>query len=101
MSETAEFAILKLLQEQSCDAQFKDLIIQSYLTIIFTELVNMQKYDIAIETMLNDYFDKNIKTASLSELAATQNYNTYYISRLIKNRTGKSFSEGLRSIGRI
>ena len=42
VTEIAEFAILKLLQEQSCDAQFKDLIIQSYLTIIFTELVNMQ-----------------------------------------------------------
>ena len=93
VSETAEFAILKLLQEQSCNAQYKDLIIQSYLTIIFTELVNMQKYDIAIQIMLNDYFNENIKTASLAEFAATQNYNANYISRLIKNRTGKSFTQ--------
>lgn len=100
VSETAEFAILKLLQEQSCNAKFKDLIFQSYLTIIFTELVNMQRHDIAIETMLNDYFDKNIKTASLSEFATTQNYNANYISRLIKSRTGKSFSE-LLSLYRI
>lgn len=100
ISETAEFSILKLLQEQSCNAQFKDLIIQSYLTIIFTELVNMQKHDIAIETILNDYFDKNIKAASLAEFAASQNYNANYISRLIKNRTGKSFSE-LLSLYRI
>lgn len=100
VSETAEFAILKLLQEQSCNTQFKDLIIQSYLTIIFTELVNTHNHDIAIETMLNDYFENNIKTASLSEFAATQNYNVNYISRLIKNRTGRSFSE-LLSLYRI
>ncbi len=100
VSETSEFAILKLLQEQSCNARFQDLIIQSYLTIVFTELVKMQKYDFAIETMLNDYFDKNIKTASLAEFAVTQNYNANYISRLIKNRTGKSFSE-LLSLYRI
>lgn len=50
--------------------------------------------------MLNDYFENNIKTASLSEFAATQNYNVNYISRLIKNRTGRSFSE-LLSLYRI
>lgn len=100
VSETAEFAILKLLQEQFRNAQFKDLIVQSYLAIIFTDLVNTQKNDIAIQTLLNDYFDKNIKTATLAEFAATQNYNANYISRLIKNRTGKSFSE-LLSLYRI
>lgn len=100
VSETAEFAILKLLQEQSYNAKYKDLIVQSYLTIIFTELVNTQKNDIAILTLLNDYFDKNIKTASLAEFAATQNYNANYVSRLIKSRTGKSFTE-LLSLYRI
>ncbi|MBQ7227350.1 MAG: helix-turn-helix domain-containing protein [Clostridia bacterium] len=99
VSETAEFAILKLLQEQSCNNKFKDLIIQSYLTIIFAELSDSQKCDI-VETMLNDYFEENIKTASLSGFATIRNYNADYISRLIKNRTGKSFSE-LLSLYRI
>lgn len=96
VSETATFAISKLLQEQSNNAKFKDLIIKSYLTIIFAELVNIQKNDITIETMLNNYFDESIKTASLAEFAAIQNYNANYVSRLIKKRTGKSFSELLR-----
>lgn len=100
VSENAEFAMLKLLQEQYGNVQFRDLIIQSYLTIIFSELVNSQKCDIAIETMLEGYFEENIKTASLSEFAARQNYNVNYVSRLIKNRTEKSFSE-LLSLFRI
>lgn len=100
VSETAEFAMLKLLQEQFRNVQFKDLIVQSYLAIIFTELVNSQKNDIALQALLNDYFDKNMKTATLAEFAATQNYNANYISRLIKIGTGKSFSE-LLSLYRI
>ncbi|MDE6189620.1 MAG: AraC family transcriptional regulator [Clostridia bacterium] len=95
-SETAEFSILKLLETQSSNAEFKDLIVQSYLTIIFAELVDSQKSDIALESAINGYFESNFKTASLSEFAALQKYNANYASRLIKNRTGKSFSELLR-----
>ncbi|MDE7336606.1 MAG: helix-turn-helix transcriptional regulator [Clostridia bacterium] len=97
VSETAEFAILKLLAEQSCKSQFKDLVIRSFLNIIFVELLNSKKNNIALETLLNSYFEDNIKTASLSEFAAIQNYNANYISRLIKSQTGKSFSDLLSS----
>ncbi len=93
VNETAEFAILKLLQEQSYNNKFKNLLIQSYLTIIFAELTDTKKTDIAIETKLDEYFVENIKTASLADFAAKQGYNSNYIGRLIKNKTGKSFSE--------
>lgn len=100
LSETAEFAILKLLEEEQRENAFKSLILHSYLTIIFTELVNSKKSDIALEMLLNNYFEDNIKTASLSDFATLQNYNANYVSRLIKNKTGKSFSD-LLSIYRI
>lgn len=93
VSETAEIAIFKLLKEQYCTNKFKDLLLQSYLTILFAELVNSSKSHIVWETLLYRYFEKNIKTASLEDFAAIQNYNQNYVSRLIKNLTGKSFSE--------
>jgi len=96
ISETAKFALLKLLEEQSHRAPFQGLIVNSYLTIVFAELVNGQKSDLALEFSLNRYFEEHIKTASLSKFAALQNYNADYISRLIKRKTGKSFSELLR-----
>lgn len=95
VSITARFAILKLLEEQSHNTKFKDLIIQSYLTLIFIELVSSQNFDLAIETMLNDYFNENIKTANLVEFALSQNYNPNYMGRLIKKKTGQSFSKML------
>jgi len=93
VTESAEFAILKLLQEQSSKNKYNNLLIQSYLTIIFAELADTNKTDIAIETKLDEYFGENIKMASLADFAAKQNYNSDYIGRLIKNKTGKSFSE--------
>ena len=92
MSETAKFTLLKLLEEQSRNMRFRDLLIDSYLTVIFVELVNSPRRDLALELTLNRYFEENIQTATLSEFAAMQNYNPHYISRLIRNRTGKTFS---------
>lgn len=96
VSETAEYAILKLLREQSRKDRYKDGLIRSYLTILFTELATTQPSDYAIEALLNDYFEKNGKNATLSEFAKAQSYHVNYLSRLIKKRTGKSFSELLR-----
>ena len=93
VSETAEYAVLQLLEEQYRNNLFKDFITQSYLTILFAELVGSPKTDLAWETALCRYFGENIKTASLKEFAAMHHYHPDYASRLIKQRTGKSFSE--------
>ncbi|MDE7070725.1 MAG: AraC family transcriptional regulator [Clostridia bacterium] len=93
VTSTAEFIILKLLEEQYGKNKFKNLILQSYLTILFAELVGYQQNDVALETLLNNYFDESFRTASLLEFATLLNYNANYVSRLIKKRTGKSFSD--------
>ena len=97
VSATAEFAVLKLLEEELRVYEYKDLVTNSYLTIIFSQLAGCGSNGIAITTLLSSYFEKNVKTASLSEFAKMRNYNPDYASRLIKNQTGKSFSHLLSS----
>lgn len=93
LSETAEFAVLKLLDEQYKDNKFKNILIQSYLTIFFAEIAGHAKQDVALETELYRYFDCNVKTANISKFAAACGYNADYVSRLIKLKTGRSFSD--------
>lgn len=93
VNENAEFILLKLLNANTDNEIFKDLSIQSNLTLLFVELVRTKKPDNWIEYLLNDYFENNIQTANLADFAIMQNYNPSYISRDIKNQTGKTFSE--------
>lgn len=97
MTETAEFAVLKLLDEQHRKPIFCELTAQSYLTVLFAELVRPQKFDVAIEKLLNDCFETDVRSASLQALAASLNYNANYLTRLIKQKTGASFSEHLNN----
>lgn len=93
VSETAEFAILKLLEYQVRKTNRKDLLLRSFLTIVFAELADSGQNDLSWELLLNEYFETYCRTASLSEFAAMKNYQVNYASRLIKKHTGKSFSE--------
>lgn len=92
VSENAEHALLKLLQCQARNGPFRRLYTQSCLTLLFIELVSVRQTDYALEERLNAYFGENIGTASLADFAARLNYNANYLSRLIKIRTGESFS---------
>lgn len=78
-------------------------IIYQYLSLLFLELIrvvhyntshhfpNQQDHSSIIEIL--SYIEKNYLTCSLSQLAKIFNFNSNYVSTLIKERTGKSFSE--------
>lgn len=94
INETAEFTVLKLLETQAKEVDYHfPLLISSYLTILFFELFSAPKSDFALKEILNDYFERNLRTASLNEFARLKNYNPNYIGRVIKAQTGESFSD--------
>ncbi len=72
------------------------------MTLILLELINhTDKLDpvnieksILIETL--KYIEENYQTASLSEIANRLHYDLYWLSREIKRKTGKTFTELLQ-----
>lgn len=72
------------------------------MTLILLELINhSDKLDpvnieksILIETL--KYIEENYQTASLSEIANRLHYDLYWLSREIKRKTGKTFTELLQ-----
>ncbi len=94
--QTAEYLIFKILEEHFRKDKFAKAAIQSYLTLLFAELVRTaQKIDAAIEEELNEYLEENLQSARLSDFAAAIHYSKGYAGRLIKKKTGKSFLETL------
>lgn len=91
----ALFAALKLLQLCSGETAFKDVLVRSYLSVLFASLATPKEQLCAIAIQLGSYLNYNLNSASLSDLAARLGYNANYLGRLIKTRTGKSFSQHL------
>lgn len=85
-------------------------LIQTYITAMFLELINSicapdtiinndnTSYDRILEYL--NYIEYNYKNCSLKDLAYTFGYNPNYISNILKNSTGYSFSE-LKSLQQI
>lgn len=102
--------IPRLMRDMLCEyfdqtAYFNE-IIESYMVIIFTELLRVFRYDAhqphaqaANETSLIQilqYIENHYQTCTLSSAAAHFNYSTSYFSTFIKKHTGKTFNELVR-----
>lgn len=71
-------------------------IIISLLTLLFYEFFNQGKsVDNEYALKIREYLNNNLKTASLNNFAKENGYEVAYLSRTIKNKTGKSFSQFL------
>lgn len=102
--------IPRLMREMLCEyfdqTAYYDEIIESYMVIIFTELLRVFKYDAhqphaqtVNETSLIQilqYIENHYQTCTLASAAAHFNYSTSYFSTLIKKHTGKTFNELVR-----
>lgn len=91
---SAEYFVFRLMRETRARDGFTEAAIKSCLTLFFCELMRTRS-DTETREKLNGYFENNLKTASLAEFALRENYSAGYASRLIKNKTGRSFSEAL------
>lgn len=92
-----------VLKEYFFSKKFSNQIISSYLPILLislvrdyqSEIVNKSKQrlnDPVVLTVLKD-IEKGYATISLQSVAKDLNYNRYYLSNLIKKKTGKTFTE--------
>jgi AraC-like DNA-binding protein/mannose-6-phosphate isomerase-like protein (cupin superfamily) len=92
-----------ILSEYYFSRRFSNQIISSYLPILLislirdyqSKIINKSKKrlnDPITLTVLNE-IEKNYDKVSLESLAKKLNYNRYYLSNLIKKKTGKTFTE--------
>lgn len=100
----------RLMKEMLCEYfqqdEYFDEIIESYMVIIFTELLRVFKYeayqahhpskDSRLIEILR-YIENNFKTCTLASAATHFNYSPSHFSTLIKKKTGKSFNELVRT----
>ncbi len=78
-------------------------VIDSYMVILFTELLrtiqhgeNIEFFESKADTQLIkilEYIESNYLTCTLSKMAHDFGYNTNYLSTFLKKKTGKSFKE--------
>ncbi|MFB9770043.1 AraC family transcriptional regulator [Lactiplantibacillus modestisalitolerans] len=92
-----------ILSEYYFSRKFSNQIISSYLPILLitlvrdyqSEIMNKSKQrlnDPVMLTVLKD-IETDYATVSLQSVAKKLNYNRYYLSNLIKKKTGKTFTE--------
>lgn len=94
MSLFAEYLFIRLLRESSIRGIYNNTAIQALLSLLLCELVRVQiKKDHSVVNCYDDYFQTELKRASLSHFARHFGYSTAYASRLIKQQTGEKFSD--------
>ena len=107
--ETLASLTENLIIESMNKDDYTNLCMENILMLIFARLLRYHQESIETSSTLQSlhsniitgiiqYIDCNYKTVTLSELANKYNYTTPYMSRLIYNATGKSFSEILSDI---
>ncbi|MFH5810596.1 AraC family transcriptional regulator [Companilactobacillus sp. FL22-1] len=78
-----------------------DKIIENLISILFTMLVRIFNYQTNKQTskshsdvlLILQYIDQNYQKLSLDDIAHHFNYNSSYVSTLIKKATGRTFSQ--------
>ena len=96
VGDTAEYLIYKLTEEYLRDDEYSSSALRCYTELLFAELLRKsEKPDIAIENAVAEYLGNNTKCANLKNFAANLGFSEAYTSRLLKERTGKNFTETL------
>ena len=97
MSLFAEYLFLRLLKESHTRSIYSGTAVSALLSLLFCELVRGKMGEGAAPVRwYGDYFQTQLKQASLTHFARTYCYTPAYASRSVKRQTGKTFSELLR-----
>ena len=98
MSIETEYLLFKILKESFVCDDFIDVTIENYLALLFVELVRSKNIDSIFLERITQYIYANMEDATLDNLAKSLGYNKSYLSRIINQKTNKSFSELLTEI---
>lgn len=81
--------VIRLFCESCSDNFYKTQAEEALLKLIF---IDMLRANLSFP-LLDEYLNANLKTASLEDFARYSGYSVSHASRLVKARTGKSFSQ--------
>lgn len=98
VSIETEYLLFKILKESFASDDFIDVTIENYLALLFVELVRSKNIDSIFLEKITQYIYANMEDATLDNLAKSLGYNNSYLSRIINQKTNKSFSELLTEI---
>lgn len=98
VSIETEYLLFKILKESFVCDDFIDVTIENYLALLFVELVRSKNIDSIFLEKITQYIYANMEDATLDNLAKSLGYNNSYLSRIINQKTNKSFSELLTEI---
>ncbi len=97
--------ISHIIEDMICEymdpSPYGELLIDSYLTILLIEMLNSE-YESADEGVSKNslqlldilsYIDRNYRTCDLNTLAEHFQYSSKYLSRFIKDKTGRNFKD--------
>lgn len=94
MSLPAQAQLIRLLQESAAPKPYSRPAIRSNLTLLLCELARSQLHQQTnADYFYCEYFQKKLKTASLQDFARAYGYCAAYASRLVRQKTGKSFTQ--------
>lgn len=89
----AQYLLFCLLEEERRADALTRLRVPACLTLLFTELARGgQCADAEAEELLRAYFAEDLRGASLAGFARRLHYSANYAGRMIRRRTGESFS---------
>ncbi|MGN0797456.1 MAG: AraC family transcriptional regulator [Christensenellales bacterium] len=98
VSTETEYLLFKILKESFASDDFIDVTIENYLALLFVELVRSKNIDSIFLEKITQYIYANTENATLDNLAKSLGYNKSYLSRIINQKTNKSFSDLLTEI---
>lgn len=98
VSIETEYLLFKILKESFASDDYIDVTIENYLALLFVELVRSKNIDSIFLEKITQYIYANMEDATLDNLAKSLGYNNSYLSRIINQKTNKSFSELLTEI---
>ena len=94
MTAGAQYLLFRLLEEGHRADALAALCVPACLTLLFAELARGEECDGAeAEELLRAYFEEDARDASLEGFARRLHYSANYAGRMLRARTGKSFSE--------
>ena len=94
LSLFSEYLFLRLLREGTFRGLCHEAAICALLSLLFCELARGEGQESAGSLpFYGEYFENELKSASLTHFARTFGYTPAYASRLVKRQTGKSFLE--------
>lgn len=99
VSEQAEYFICKIMQENLEKQSGWELAAERYLSLLLIELSRTKKAPNQSDLIekLQDYLCNNLKHATLQDFARSVDYNSTYLSRIIKQNTASTFSDLLQT----